>query len=247
MKELKITTSEPFRAKVLGYSLTDFNKVVQRNSTLYSVNDNVFLCEYQKDERGHKDNDTFAFVLKVGELYVESDTYSRDFIDRHPDIVDSATEYALCYIDKVHTLVKEKKHVQLLYIRVFDELGLDTAPLWAVREEREKKKRADDEERAKERKQLEQEDAKKEEERLQKVKLQFLNREEIDCDDFLTLCKNDGLDINIRTKGTFNKSVISLNIQGSIRYRYKTGKSKPKLDGCRNAIEQYKAFLNTNS
>ena len=73
MKDLKIPTGEPFRAKVLGYSFTHLNKVVERNTTLYPVNNYIFVYDYQKEERGDIENDIFAFFLKIENIYVETD------------------------------------------------------------------------------------------------------------------------------------------------------------------------------
>ena len=99
MKDLKITTGEPLRAKVLGYSYTHMNKVVQRNTTLYPINEKVFLIDYQKDQRGHKDNDLFAFVILVEGIYIEMESYSRSYLDRNPEIVERGNYIASNYIN----------------------------------------------------------------------------------------------------------------------------------------------------
>lgn len=243
MKDLKISTGEPFRAKVLGYSYTHMNKVVQRNTTLYPINEKVFLIDYQKDERGHKDNDLFAFVILVEGVYIEMESYSRSYLDRTPEIVERGNYIASNYINEVNELVNNKAHIQLLYIRVFEELGLNTAPLWAVREERKKIQDAKDAQKAEERKALELQAEEREKARLMQVKQQFLNKEYISSDDFLMLCKNDGVDIPIQTKGTLNRSVTTLSIEKSINYRYKKGGKHPSLTGCYKAISDYKDFL----
>lgn len=244
MKDLKITTREPIRAKVLGYSYTQMNKVVQRNTTLYPVNDKVFLIDYQKDKRGYRDNDLFAFVILVEGLYIEMESYSRSYLDRNPEIVERGNHIASNYINEINEMVNNKAHIQLLYIRVFEELGLDTAPLWAVREERKKIQEAKDAQKEEEREKINQQAIIKENERLQKVKQQFLNDEYISKDDFLTLCKNDGIDIPIQTKGTFNRSVTKVSMNNGIYERAVKGK-RVKLDGCFKAIARYKEHISS--
>lgn len=242
MKDIKIVSGDPIRVKVIGYSSTKINEVVIRNKTIFKVTDNVFLSEFTKDKY-RTENDHFVFVLKVQDVYVESDIWSRRWIDDHADIVQLADNAALSYIENTHTLVKEKKHIPLLRIKLFEQLSLDTMPLWDVRHERQilKEQKAQKEET--ERKAKEAAAKQEEEERLQKVKQQFVNDEYISAEDFITLCKQDGFDIHIRTKGTLYKNVTELNISGTIYICYPKGK-KPNLDGCHKAIRKYKEFLN---
>jgi hypothetical protein len=246
MQDIKIITGEPFKTKVLKYSHTKMNEVVAHNMTLYKVNENVYLSEGEKCEYNHKENDMFTFVLKIKHVFIQADTFRRRNIENSSDIIKILDKAAVNYIDNIGCLVNEKKHIGLIHIKVFEALGLDTNPLWDVRKEREclrQEKKRQEEALQKER---QAEAERKEEERLKQVKQQFRNNEYIDAGDFLTLCKKEGLDIHIRTKGIFNKSVNQVNISGSIIYRSQKGKH-PNFDGCFKAIAQYKTLITIKS
>lgn len=241
MKDVKIVSGEPFKVKVIRYSYSKMNEVVIRNMNLYKVNDNVYLAEFEKDKSCQED-DRFVFVLKVKDLFVESDIVSRRWIENHPEAAEIANKAALTYIERIEWYVKNKEHIPLLSITVYKELGLDTKPLWDVRAERELLRKEKEQKEAEEKKQKRLEAEIKEKERLEQVKQQFLNDEFIDVEDFLVLCKNDGIDIHIRTKGTFNKSVNRVKRSGHINYMCVKGK-EPNLEGCFKTIEQYADFL----
>lgn len=163
-------------------------------------------------------------------------------IEKHPNLVDEADRMARNFHAYINNLIEEGKHIQLLHIRVFEELGLDTQPLWNAREARslriKQKKEANAEQMQRQKLEKEQLEA----ERLEKVKLTFLNNEYINVDDFLILCKQADLDIHIRTKGTFNKNVSAVKITGSIKYHSIRGK-KVNLDGCSKTIFKYKELI----
>ena len=212
---------------------------------LYKVNDTVFLSEYDKGGHNRKEDDRFVFVLNVNGVYVSSDIFSRRWIEEHPDIGDTTREAALSYIDKVNTLIKKSKHIPLLYIRLFEELGLDTKPLWNAREEYMHRREEQKAEKQAQQEQQRKETEEKERERLEQQKRIFLDDGFIGAGDFLSLCTNEGLDIHIRTKGVFNKNVKRVKISGSIEYLCAKGK-KPDLDGCFRVIGQYKKLISTN-
>lgn len=65
MKELSMISGEPFRAKVLRYSRSEMNKVVATYAVLCQAGGHVYLAADKKDEHNRKENDLFAFVLKV--------------------------------------------------------------------------------------------------------------------------------------------------------------------------------------
>lgn len=245
MKDIKIVSGEPVKAKVLGYSQTNLNKVVALYTFLYKVNDHVYLAEHEKNKFNHSEDDLFAFVLKVKNVFVRSDILSRKSIENTPGIVEMANEAAVNYIDNIKSRVGEKKHVLLLHIKVFEALGFDTKPLWDARHEFERLKQEKKGFEEEQRKERQIESRQKEKERLEGAKQNFLNNEYIDVRDFLSLCKNDGIEIHIRTKGTFNNYVNQVNIDRAIRYSCKKGK-KPNLSGCFDAIGRYKDFLTKN-
>lgn len=242
MKNIAIVSGEPFNVKVFRYSYTKMNEVVYSNMVLYKVNDNVFLSEYKKDAYNRKEDDLFAIILKVKNVFVKREIMSRWMIENTPKIIENANETALNYIEKINDLVKEVKHVQLLHVKVFDALGLDTKSLLKVREERARLQEAKEAEAKIKQKQDQLKAEEEEKARLKRVKQDFLDDKFIDADDFLTLCKQDGIDIHIRTKGTFIKYVTKVKISGSLCQNCPKNK-KPDYKGCFKAIAEYKQYL----
>ncbi len=242
MKEVSIISGEPFKTKIIRYSKSENDKIVTAHVFLCKVNDHVYLAEDQKSENNNKENDSFAIVLKVNEVYFEVATYNRSMIETYPEIVKNATEMALNYNIYIETLISEVKHVQLIHIEVYKVLGLDVEPLWKAREARKELEETRKFERLQKEEKQRQEAQKQEQERLEQVKQDFINDEYIKAEDFLTLCKQANVTIHIRTKGTFNKNVTFLKKSGSIQY-YTVKRRKPNLDGCVDAIRAYNSFL----
>ncbi len=242
MKEISIISGQPFKSKVIRYSKSEHDKIVTAHVLLCKVNDHVYLAEDQKSENNNKENDSFAIVLKVNEVYFEVATYNRSMIETYPEIVKNATEMSLNYTSYIESLISEVKDVQLIHIEVYKILGLDVGPLWKAREARKELEETRKSERLHKEEKQRQEAQRQEQERLTQVKQDFINDECIKTDDFLALCKQAGINIHIRTKGTFNKNVTYLKKSGSIQYNT-VKRRKPNLAGCVDAIRIYNSFL----
>ena len=128
---------------------------------------------------------------------------------------------------------------------MFEEAGLDTAPLLQSRQAALKRKEEEVQER--ERKAAEEKKRREIEwqQKLDSCKLRFLSGEPITGEEFLEIAKRDNFDIHIRTKGTFNSRVRQLSKSGGIRYSKPRGSRTPDFSGCHKAIAAYLKFLET--
>lgn len=139
--------------------------------------------------------------------------------------------------------VEKGSYIQLLAVRVFEALGLDSTPLVQAREVHAKKQ----EQKRLEQKRKDEEDRKLEEARRQQQldenKRKFLSGEKITAEMFLEITGRDGFDIHIRTKGTFNRHVAAIDRNGTVSFRKYKGRRTPDFTGCHKAVADYLEFL----
>jgi hypothetical protein len=231
------------KTKVLKYKF-DGNTVVAPYMELEAYAENVYLSLSDKNEYGNENYDYFHVVCKVENVYFSCGQYSREMLGREEQ-KEKLVGYCKNWIANTLQDAENGSHVSLLSIRVFEELGLDTAPLLQAREAYRKKQ----EQRRLEQKEQEEEKRRQEEVKWQQEldgeKLKFLNGEYIPANMFLEITKRDGFEIHIRTKGTLNRHVCGLNKSGSIRFYKKRGCRTPDFSGCHKAIAAYLTFLET--
>ena len=188
------------KAKVLKYKF-DGNTVVAPYMELEAFAENVYLSLSDKNEYGNENYDYFHVVCKVENVYFSCGQYSRETLGREEQ-KERLVGYCKNWIANTLQDAENGNHVTLLSIRVFKELGLDTARLLQAREAYQKKQ----EQRRLEQKEQEEEKRRQEEVKWQQEldgeKLKFLNGEYIPANMFLEITKRDGFEIHIRTKGT---------------------------------------------
>ena len=128
--------------------------------------------------------------------------------------------------------MQEERHLQLLFVRIYEELGLDAETLIRYREGYRERMRQKNEEkkRIEEEKQRQAEELKQE--RLKEAREKFLAGEHISCEEFIGLCKQLQVPIPLRTHGTLSRSVTELSHRAGIRYMRMKGRRSPKLNGC---------------
>lgn len=138
---------------------------------------------------------------------------------------------------------KEEPFVNLISVRVFEALGLDTTSLVQAREEYERIQ----EQKRREQKEKEAEERRVQEEQhqwlLNEQKQKFLDGERITGEMFLEITGRDGFDIHIRTKGTFNRHVRGIDRNGTVSFRKIKGCRTPDFTGCHKAVSAYLAFI----
>lgn len=229
------------KEKVLKYK-SDGNTVVAPYMELETYAENVYLSLSHKDEYGNANYDHFHVVCKIDNVYFSCGRYSREMLGKE-EYREKIIGYCKNWIANTLLDAENGKHVSLLSIRVFEELGLDTDPLLQAREAYLKKQ----EQRRQEQREKEEEKRKLEEIKWQREldneKQKFLNGNEITAQIFLAIAKRDGFEVHIRTKGTFNRHVKGLDKSGCIHYRKQRGTRTPDFSGCQKAIVSYLTFL----
>lgn len=231
------------KTKVLKYDFTG-NKVVTGYMELQPLAENIYTALAEKNEYGNTGEDVLYIVFKVNNTYFVYHRTYRGTIERENYLSD-ITECCRNWTGNILEAARQQKYIRLLEIRVFEEAGLDTAPLLQAREAALKRK--EEEARERENKKAEEKERQETEwqRKLDKCKQQFLSGEPITGEEFLEIAKRDNFDIHIRTKGTFNSHVRQVSKSGTIRYSKPRGSRSPDLSGCHKAIAGYLKFLET--
>ena len=229
------------KAKVLKYK-SDGNTVIAPYMELEAYAENVYTSLSAKNEYGNEDDDCFQVVCKIENVYFSCGQYSRRILGKEGHR-EEAADYCRNWITNTLRDAENGNYITLLSIRVFEGLGLDTAPLLQAREAyRKKQEQRRREQRVKEDEKRRLEEAKWQQ-TLDEGKQKFLDGDEITADIFLEITKRDGFEIHIRTKGTLGRHVKGLNKFGGIRYSKQRGCRTPDFSGCHKVIAAYLKFL----
>lgn len=215
--------------KFLCYSLSKLNKVVWHYAELEKVCDGVYTYLKSKDQYREQD-DLIAIVLKLETVYFEYRSYLRRSLVSQ-NVAKVGTEILANFHYSIDQTMKEGKHLQILFLRIYEELGRDTVPLIRYREERRLRQQEEEEEKKRQKEERQQQAKDREQERLRSVGEKFAAGEFITCEDFISLCKYEQILIPLRTHGTLHRSVKEISFM-SISYTRMKGKPQPKLDGC---------------
>ena len=131
------------KAKVFRYK-SDGNTVVAPYMELDPSAENVYLSLSEKNEFGNEDEVCFHVVCKLGNVCFSCGQYSRRILNGE-NRREEAAAYCRNWIADTLQSAEKGSFVKLLSIRVFEALGLDTAPLLQAREadkrEQEQKRR----------------------------------------------------------------------------------------------------------
>ena len=125
------------KAKVFKYKF-DGNTVVAPYMELEPYAENVYLSLAEKNKYGYENDDYYHVVCKIGNVYFSCGQYLRRILDMEGHR-EEAAGYCRNWISNTLQNAANGNHVSLLSIRVFEELGLDTAPLLQAREAYRKK------------------------------------------------------------------------------------------------------------
>ena len=227
--------SDSMKAKVFKYK-SDGNTVVAPYMELEPYAENVYLSLSRKNEYGNEDDDCFHVVCRIENVYFSSGQYSRRFLNGE-NRREEAAAYCRNWIADTLQGAERGAFVRLISVRVFEALGLDTAPLMQAREAYKRRQ---------EQKRREREENEREEQHqrlLDEQKQKFLDGEWITGGTFLEITGRDGFDIHIRTKGTLYRHVRDINKDGTISYRKIKGHRTPDFTGCHKAVDDYLAFI----
>ena len=116
------------------YSRSNPNQVVWHYAELGKVGEGVYTYLQQKDQYREED-DMIAIVLQLEDVFFEYGTYSRRFL-ADKDVAAAGAEVLKNFHRTIEQTMQEGRHLQLLLVRIYEELGLDAAPLIRYREER---------------------------------------------------------------------------------------------------------------
>lgn len=233
------------KANVIKYK-QDGNTVTTSYMELELYAENVYISLCEKDRFGDDSLDLFYVVCCVSDVYFTCGRFVRRILDEEGKR-EASEAFCRNWIANTLLCAKSGGFVNLIAVRVFESLGLDTTPLLQAREDskalREKERLAEEEQEKK---------RKAEEERahqqyLDEQKRAFLRGECISSNTFLEIAGRDGFDIHIRTKGTFRASVQFVTRDGGIYPTARIGKRAPNFSGCHKAIYDYLEFLKQNN
>lgn len=114
------------KAKVFKYK-SDGNTVVASYMELEPYAKNVYLSLSRKNEYGNEDDDCFHVVCRIENVYFSSGQYSRRFLKGEGCREEAAT-YCRNWIADTLQSAERGAFVNLISVRVFEALGLDTTP-----------------------------------------------------------------------------------------------------------------------
>ena len=114
------------KAKVFKYK-SDGNTVVASYMELEPYAKNVYLSLSRKNEDGNEDDDCFHVVCRIENVYFSSGQYSRRFLKGEGCREEAAT-YCRNWIADTLQSAERGAFVNLISVRVFEALGLDTPP-----------------------------------------------------------------------------------------------------------------------
>lgn len=222
-------TYHTMKTKILRYSTQKLNQVVTHYAELENVCENVYTYLYQKD-RYREEDDLFAVVLQIEKVYFQEGTYSRRNLSRL-DLAERGTAFVANFHKNIEEIMQNGRLLPIMFVRIYEELGRDTALLLQYREDRKQRIKKQEEERMRQQELARQQSEALEKERLRTEKDKFIAGERISTEDFIALCKQEEIEIPLRTHGTLNRSILEISHTG-IRYQKQRGKRAPKLDGC---------------
>lgn len=222
------------KTKLLRYSHSKLNQVVWHYAELEKVGDGVYTYLLQKNQYREED-DMIAIVLQLENVFFEQGAYSRRHLSGK-NVTAAGTEFLANFHRNIELTMQEGRHLQLLFVRIYEELGRDATPLIRYREEHQLRLQQEAEERERRKEDQRRQAEEQQREHLRQAGNRYLAGEFISCEDFIGLCKFEQIPIPLRTHGTLHRSVSELS-RNSIRYRCTKGKASPKLDGCFSLVE----------
>lgn len=179
--------TDPMKTRFLRYSLSKLNQVVRHYAELEKVGEGVYTYLKSKDQYREAD-DQIGIVLQLDNVFFEYGVYSRRFLVGQ-NVAEAGAQFLAAFHQIVERTMQEERHLQLLFVRIYEELGLDAEPLIRYREGYRECLRQKDEEkkRIEEEKRRQAEDRKQE--RLKEAEEKFVAGEFVSREEFIGLCK----------------------------------------------------------
>ena len=127
------------KTKFLSYSHSKLNQVVRHCAELEKVGEGVYTYLKSKDPY-HEEDDQIAIVLQLDNVFFEYAAYSRRVLAGQ-NVAEAGAQFLAVFHQIVERTMQEGQHLQLLFVRIYEELGLDAESLIRYREERRKRLR----------------------------------------------------------------------------------------------------------
>ena len=198
------------KTRILMYSSKELNKIVQKYVELDKISEHVYTFLVDKNKYDDPEQDLLDVVLCTSNVYWREATYQRKTLSQ-PGFVEGEEYLALHLAEHIDQIMRRGDFLKNLYVKIYEELGLNTAPLIEYRQKRTERIHTESV-RLQQQKQAEETQAQQQEQkRLEGKKEKFLNGELISKVDFLTLCKQSGVKIPGRIHGTFNTYVLTVS------------------------------------
>lgn len=233
------------KTKFLRYSLSKLNQVVRHYAELEKVGEGVYIYLKNKD-RYREADDQIGIVLQLDNVFFEYGVYSRRFLVGQ-NVAEAGAQFLAAFHQIVERTMQEERHLQLLFVRIYEELGLDAGPLIRYREGYRERMRQKNEERQRLKEEERRQAEEQRQERLKEAGEKFLAGEFIPCEEFIGLCQQLQIPIPLRTHGTLRRSVTELSHRAGIRYMRMKGQRSPKLNGCFALVRALHAKLTENA
>lgn len=233
------------KTKFLRYSLSKLNQVVQHYAELEKVGEGVYTYLKSKDPYREED-DQIGIVLQLDNVFFEYGAYSRRCLAGQ-NVAEAGAQFLEAFHQIVERTMQEERPLQLLFVRIYEELGLDAGPLIRYREGYRERMRQKNEERQRIEEEKRRQAEEQRQERLKESKEKFASGEHISCEEFIGLCQQLQIPIPLRTHGTLRRSVTELSHRAGIRYMRMKGRRSPKLNGCFALVRALHAKLTNNA
>lgn len=120
------------RAKIMTCDSTG-KKIVSKYSQLTPIGKDVYAALISKSVSGNAENDIYSIVFAIDKVFFSVCYVPRRVIDNEEcraKFIEGRNDWC----EEVKKAAAENAYIPLLYVRVFELLGEDTAPLLQARE-----------------------------------------------------------------------------------------------------------------
>ena len=108
-------------------------KIVSKYSQLTPIGKDVYAAFISKSASGNSENDIYSIVFAIDKVFFSVCYVPRRVID-DPQCLTKFIEGRNGWCEYVKRAAAQNNYIPLLYVRVFELLGEDTAPLLQARE-----------------------------------------------------------------------------------------------------------------
>ena len=123
------------KTRILMYSSKELNKIVQKYVELDKISEHVYTFLVDKNKYDDPEQDLLDVVLCTSNVYWREATYQRKTLSQ-PGFVEGEEYLALHLAEHIDQIMRRGDFLKNLYVKIYEELGLNTAPLIEYRQKR---------------------------------------------------------------------------------------------------------------